>query len=275
MNLRINYFQIIFALLIFSSPICEANLDQLKIWNLREEGKFKEADLIEQKLETILAKDDFVIERALTGGRSGQNARLVKFANGVKGVLKETKNLKKAINEVAAFRVDRLLRFNHVPITVLRNIDGADHSIQLFLDQAIEPKINSLHLSQLEKVRFFDTLIAEPDRHGANFLLWKNRVVLIDHGSAFGFWTLDTYTHKTFDFGSRRMVKMTIPNSMTERMQTLTAHDLVKVLPEGFSEKHLEALVNRWLGIKKKFELPAEPLNNCSELMLKGLFKSK
>jgi hypothetical protein len=101
------------------------------------------------------------------------------------------------VHEVAAYRLDRLLGLGMVPPTVLREIDGATGSLQLWVDNAVnennrraenlEPGDREAFDASLNASKVFDLVIFNIDRNGSNMLItladW--RIHLIDHERAF------------------------------------------------------------------------------------------
>ncbi len=219
---------------------------QLEIWNLLESGDVANAEKLEKKVIVELQTGDFTFDT--TGsldGKSNQEARKVFFKNGITGILKKQmfardgQSLFAAEAEVAAYRLDRLFGFNRVPITALRMLDGQSHSIQLYID-GLKPR-PELSPSQISSLVFFDTLISEADRHSGNFGLAQGRLILIDHGYSFGFWTAKNYTHKTFEFDRPAL-------SATEIKKIDTVSDTqVRLALNGlkFDEERINALLER------------------------------
>ena len=100
------------------------------------------------------------------------------------------------LNEVAAYRVDRVLGLNRVPPTVRRRVNGRDGSIQLWVENArseterIEagevPADPTSLLYQKHVLRVFDALIYNFDRNTGNLLLDNGgKLWFIDHTRSF------------------------------------------------------------------------------------------
>lgn len=98
--------------------------------------------------------------------------------------------------EIPAYELDRLLGLGMVPVTVERVFQGARGSLQAWVDlkmseaDRLKNKISAPDVDawnqQIHKVRMFDNLIYNVDRHMNNIQItsdWK--VVLIDHSRAF------------------------------------------------------------------------------------------
>jgi hypothetical protein len=98
--------------------------------------------------------------------------------------------------ECAAYELDRLLNLGMVPATVERVISGERGALTLWItraiseaqrvEQGIPPPDYEAWTRQLLKMRFFDNLIHNMDRHPENMLVtedWQLR--LIDHSRSF------------------------------------------------------------------------------------------
>ncbi len=95
--------------------------------------------------------------------------------------------------EVAAYALDKMLRLDMVPPTVVRRVNGNLGSLQLWVEgcdtyKRLQPKVpQTPQFSwQISRMKMFDNLIYNEDRNAGNFLLdeaWN--VILIDHSRAF------------------------------------------------------------------------------------------
>lgn len=99
-------------------------------------------------------------------------------------------------NQCAAYELGRLLGITSVPPTVCRRVDGDEGSVQLWVEAAMtekerleegrRPPSAQAWIRQVNRMRLFDALVFNDDRHARNFLmddagdLW-----MIDHTRAF------------------------------------------------------------------------------------------
>lgn len=99
--------------------------------------------------------------------------------------------------EVAAYRLDRILGLQMVPVAVLRTVDGQRGAVQYWLEDAVnetdraQKKLGyrsdcGFH-AQHSLVNVFDMLINNVDRNTGNILYDRDwQVWLVDHGRSFG-----------------------------------------------------------------------------------------
>lgn len=100
-------------------------------------------------------------------------------------------------NEVAAYRLSRLLGFENLPPAVERKVDGAPGSVQLWIEQAmterdrlareLQPPDTITFRQQIYDMHVFDNLINNFDRNQGNVLIDRHWTLwLIDHTRSFG-----------------------------------------------------------------------------------------
>lgn len=92
-------------------------------------------------------------------------------------------------HEVAAFRIDRLIGLGLVPVTVVREREGREGSLQLWIEDAWTLKESGRKEPPELRVsrRLFDALVFNPDRNPGNMLVAREGpgMWLIDHSRAF------------------------------------------------------------------------------------------
>lgn len=98
--------------------------------------------------------------------------------------------------EIAAYELDKILGLGMVPATVDRVFDGKHGSLQFWViskmpeaervKKKIEPPNAKAWNEQMFKVKLFDNLIYNTDRHLNNLLITEDfRILLIDHSRSF------------------------------------------------------------------------------------------
>jgi hypothetical protein len=99
-------------------------------------------------------------------------------------------------NEVAAYRLDRLLGLDLVPVTIERSVEGTPGAIQIFMEGAVDLTLLETYdqldlLEGLDEERFtarvFSALLAVEGREdfGKMFLPQDRRIALSDSTKAF------------------------------------------------------------------------------------------
>jgi hypothetical protein len=98
--------------------------------------------------------------------------------------------------EIAAYRLDLMIGLGMVPATVERKVNGSEGSAQWFVESMMPeservaknlqpPDVEAWNRQSL-KVRLFDELIANVDRHLNNLLVTRNwEIRLVDHSRSF------------------------------------------------------------------------------------------
>jgi hypothetical protein len=151
-------------------------------------------------------------------------------------------------NEVAAYRIDRLLGIGMIPPTVLRKINGITGSVQLWIENAISEQDRRLedlrppdmtdYQQQLSRMQLLDLLILNTERDDTNMLVttsdWK--LHLIDHSRAFG---LNQQPLPLLG------VSLDLDDGLATRLQALDARTLRHSLGTLLSRTQIDALLER------------------------------
>jgi hypothetical protein len=151
-------------------------------------------------------------------------------------------------NEVAAYRIDRLLGLGMVPPTVLRRINGTPGSVQMWVENAVSEQYRHLedlsppdmtaYQQQLNRMQLLDLLILNVDRDDTNVLVTTNnwKLHLIDHSRAFGL------NHEPLPLVG---TSLDIDDELAARLQALDARTLRHTLGTLLSRAQIEALLER------------------------------
>jgi hypothetical protein len=151
--------------------------------------------------------------------------------------------------EVAAYRLDRLLEFNMVPVTVMREVDGKDGSLQFlptgWIDEEERQERNIGGVAwcplpdQWDAMKIFDTLVSNAHRNAetmrydmANWLM-----MLVDHDKAF--------TTSTSMLSRYKDVPMHVGPSWKAALTSLSDEVLAAQLADVLDEKRIRALGKR------------------------------
>ena len=152
-------------------------------------------------------------------------------------------------NEVAAYRLDRLLDLQVVPVTVEREIEGRRGSLQFWVEglinwrtvaeQGLEPGDWCAMEPQYQLLKVFDALIYNLDRTQENLTFEKSDwiLVLIDHSRAFA--------------GKPRILQknqsdyLLVTPAMARRLQGLDQEQLETVMSPFLSQGQIRGLLAR------------------------------
>lgn len=157
---------------------------------------------------------------------------------------------------IAAYRLDKIMDLNIVPVCVLREIDGKPSAVDWWVDnvmfdeegrrqKGIEPPDPNYWTRQLNTVRDFDQLIYNEDRNQGNLLIdekWK--LWAIDHSRSF----------RPSPTVRDPKILRRISNKMLAAMKTLNVQVLRDNLLPFVTEQDIQALLARRDWIVKFFE---------------------
>lgn len=160
---------------------------QMKIWQAKESGDAALAKELTAQVEQefnigkIISNEKIVDNDKLGIGISG--ARLITFESGLKGVWKTFDNSfnQNGAFEIAAYKIDRKLGLNDVPITTHKYLGRSPGTVQLYIENTDKVDL----IQQPEHMHFLDYLIHNNDRNPKNYLIYQGRPVAIDNGFAF------------------------------------------------------------------------------------------
>ena len=160
--------------------------------------------------------------------------------------------------QVAAYRLDRMLVINMVPVTVLREVDGRAGSLQLWIENAIDlrDKIDQGISSsgwcpldpQHQLMYVFDALIYNDDRTQENILYSKDdwMLRLIDHIRTFR-----THRGRPADL---KKIELQLSPALVARLRTLDEDALNAELGELLNRRQIKAILSRRDRIIKDWE---------------------
>lgn len=148
--------------------------------------------------------------------------------------------------EVAAYELDKLIGLGMVPATVERSYAGRHGSLQYWVDSSmteqtrLEKKLNPPDRAdwekQVAKIRLFDNLIYNTDRHLDNLLITDDWTIrLIDHSRTF----------RPFDQLKDPQKLTTFSRSLLTRLEALNEPMLKEHLGKYLSPYQIQGLLKR------------------------------
>jgi hypothetical protein len=162
--------------------------------------------------------------------------------------------------EIAAYRLDRLLGLNMVPVTVEREFRGDRGSCQLWvegwntLETILKKKLNPPGIKAMYFARnlclqrAFDNLIYNVDRHQRNYLIMEDwRMILIDHSRSFGTSKKacsDLIYDEKYKEGPQ-FIMATLPRAFFEALKALTPESVRTAVGEYLTDKEISCLMSR------------------------------
>ncbi len=161
--------------------------------------------------------------------------------------------------EIAAYRMDRLLGLNMVPLTIERRYNEDRGSLQLWEENqfslktkndkkiGVPPRYTYGWNNATFLQRAFDNLIANEDRHANNILITADwRMVLIDHSRSFRtskqFTDKLIYTEKHPE-GPKLMKQL--PRAFVDKLKGLTAESIKAAVGEYLEDDEIKAVLVR------------------------------
>ncbi len=152
----------------------------------------------------------------------------------------------RAVHEVAAYRLARLLGLDMVPPTVIREYEGHLGSLQLWVERARTAKqrqdsgdlapepIRWMHQRAVMEV--FDALVGNADRNTGNSLVDERwRLWMIDHTRAF---------QRPRDPDDLSWINH-VPDQLLERIRTLSESAVIEALSPYLEPKQIDGVLGR------------------------------
>lgn len=225
--------------------------------------------------EEFLAAADMTIEKHMEGAESVTNPYKLRLEkNGEKrfAIWKNATGRPKGylenwMWEIAAYRLDRYLGLNMVPVTIERRFQGDRGSLQFWIDDVFpyqdvldgRAKMPEGYKGVLVNLavylqRAFDNLICNEDRNSRNIQITSDwRLILIDHGRSFR--SRGRYYDKLVfgEKGGKYPGAMTaLPAAFLEKLKTLTPEILHQIADPYLTDDEIAAvLIRRDLILKE------------------------
>lgn len=231
--------------------------------------------LTDDQLEDILSNGEVVsIEDVGEGVTKPQKVVVRKDGHEVKGIFKtestplqggSRRQMQKMINladrwehEVAAYRLDRLIGLDLVPVTVRRTINGQEGSLSFWVDGLINqlqkeeqdiPATGWCSLAEQWPLMFvFDTLVYNEDRTKQNMVYGRDdwMMYLIDHSRSFR-----THRGRPTDI---RSVQLKLSPMLAENLERLDYEQLNEAMAGLLVKPQVQAVIRRRDEILKEWK---------------------
>ncbi len=161
--------------------------------------------------------------------------------------------------EIAAYRFDKLIGLNMVPVTVEKRFQEELGSCQLWIEDTftlkdkVEKKMKTPSIKvfywnrALFKQRAWDNLIFNEDRHQNQYLITQDwRMLLIDHSRSFA--TSRKSTNKLIYYEKYKegpFLMKELPSTLYENIKTLTAEKIKVAVGDYLTDTEIEAVMLR------------------------------
>ncbi len=240
---------------------------QFEIWSLKDRGLSAQAAALQLKLEHYMNNAQPIDIKPLGGGIT--KTYLVTYPNGVKGVFKPKDGGQynnEHLHEIAAFKLDQEFNLNVTPTTLQRSFTlGNTHkfgSLQFFM-VGRSGSVGSSTGGPNLKIRIFDYIMTNCDRHLNNFLVGQGRYIAIDHGFAFNreYCELVIKSHASGkskhplpSFRSLDITKIPRPdNYILKSLENTSDSDIENALYPYLKPNEIQSVILRKKEILKKF----------------------
>jgi len=161
--------------------------------------------------------------------------------------------------EIAAYRIDKLIGLNMVPVTVEKRFQGDLGSCQLWIEDTFTLKDKEEQKLKTPSYKVFywnralfiqrawDNLLFNEDRHQNQYLITQDwRMLLIDHSRSFPTSKKSTSRlifYEKYKEGPRLMKEL--PRTLYENIKTLTAEKIKGVVGDYLTDDEIEAVMKR------------------------------
>ncbi len=162
--------------------------------------------------------------------------------------------------EIAAYRLDRYLGLNMVPVTIERRRDEVRGSLQLWIEDVfpyrdvlegrtkVPEGIQGVRINlEVYLQRAFDNLICNEDRHANNIQITKDwRLILIDHSRTFRtkgrYYNILIFNEKSEKW---KGTMSALPAAFVEKLKSLTPEILHRLEDPYLTDKEIAAVMVR------------------------------
>jgi len=232
-------------------------------------AQFKPEDIARDKeWEDFMASAQMTLEIKMTGPGSVTNPyKMILEKDGVKRFAAWKNPQGRMLGsvegwqwEIAAYRLDRYLGVNMVPVAIERRylenrgalslwIEGTFHYLEVMEGRIKTPAgMKGVLLNrQVYIQRAFDDLIYNDDRHANNILITDDwRMILIDHSRSFRM-TKASLTTLLYNEKSKTHpgTISALPAAFVEKLKTLTPEIVKQVTDPYLTDKEIEAVITR------------------------------
>jgi hypothetical protein len=147
--------------------------------------------------------------------------------------------------EVVAYRLDKMIGLDMVPPTIERSIGARKGSLQLWIDGGTlyedvqDQTPDSVKWDrELSRMKIFDNLICNPDRHAGNFFVDSDwNIILIDHSQCF--------LSKTGLLEDVEMVPVLFDRKLVKALRELTLERLEVRFASFLMDRQIESIMAR------------------------------